>query len=130
MVNESKGTHKSPLLSFNGRASLTADDAAISKMMVTSNGKNEKPEQEHEKSDQNQTTSAKTSMEPSYAENVKSAENVFRVEVKMTGQVLKVQSQRLSYPFLKSSNNQETTKKDLDELASLRPSNPFKKAPN
>ncbi|KAJ6749212.1 WD REPEAT AND HMG-BOX DNA BINDING PROTEIN [Salix purpurea] len=152
LVNESKGTHKSPLLSFNGCASLTADDAAISKMMVTSNGKNEKHEssigfsspalsaplfikkenkQEHEKSDQNQTTNAKTSMEPSYAEKVKSAENVLRVgEVKMTGQVLKVQSQRLSCPSLKSSNNQETTKKDLDQLASLRPSNPFKKAPN
>ncbi|KAJ6375727.1 hypothetical protein OIU77_000651 [Salix suchowensis] len=153
LVNESKGTHKSPLLSFNGHASLTADDAAISKMMVTSNGKNEKPEssigfssptlsaplfikkenkQEHEKSDQNQTTNAKTSMEPSYAEKVKSAENVLRVgDVKMTGQVLKVQSQRLSYPSLKSSNNQETTKKDPDQLAApLRPSNPFKKAPN
>ncbi|KAJ6359034.1 hypothetical protein OIU76_000698 [Salix suchowensis] len=111
LVNESKGTHKSPLLSFNGHASLTADDAAISKMMVTSNGKNEKPEssigfssptlsaplfikkenkQEHEKSDQHQTTNAKTSMEPSYAEKVKSAENVLRVgDVKMTGQVLK-----------------------------------------
>jgi chromosome transmission fidelity protein 4 len=150
LVNESKGTYKSPLLNSNDRASLTAD-AAISKTMATSIGKNETPEpsiafssptlsaplfikkankQEHEKSYQNQTVNAKTSMEPSNAEKVKSAENVIGVEVKMTGEVLKVQSQRPSNPFLKSSNNQETSKKDLDQLTSPHPSNPFKKTPH
>lgn len=149
LVSESKGTYKSPLLNSNDRASLTAD-AAISKTMAASTGKNETPEpsiafssptlsaplfikkankQEHEKSYQNQTD-AKTSMEPSNAEKVKSAENVIGVEVQMTGEVLKVQSQRPSNPFLKSSNNQETSKKDLDQLTSLHPSNPFKKTPH
>ncbi|CAK7323182.1 unnamed protein product [Dovyalis caffra] len=109
LLNESKETHKTPVMNSNGSASLTAD-AAVSSTILTSTGKNETPEpsiafssptlsaplfikkankQEREKGDQNQTANAKTSMETSNAEKVKNAGNVKSVEGKMTSEVLK-----------------------------------------
>ncbi|XP_065879625.1 protein ENHANCER OF LHP1 1 [Euphorbia lathyris] len=138
LLKESKETQNGcSIANSNSVVPVTANDT-VSKTL-TSSGKTETSEpstslssqklsapsfikkmnkHEKENTDKNQSASGKTEG------NVNNME-----QVKITGEMGKLQSQRPSNPFVKSSNDEEPTKKeDTNQVKPQRPSNPFKKS--
>ncbi|KDP31399.1 hypothetical protein JCGZ_11775 [Jatropha curcas] len=139
LLNESKENLNRPLInssnivlhSTNVTVSKTLDLSGQSKSIPLSAPKLSAPlikQEKEESSDVNQTANGETNKE-----KVKNAGNASIFGQTKIAELSKVKpQQRLSDPFLKSSNNQETEKKEdkINQVKSQRPSNPFKKSLN